>query len=119
MISCNTCHKATLEENLTEIGLGSGVYECETCWKDLVECPRHNGSFDCTPFCEVCEGEQEYCPADFLPCIVPDCQEELTKDIWLEEAGLCVEHSHAYYDHKLDPLTLERIAEEHPRKANQ
>lgn len=25
-------------------------------------CPEHNGSFDCTPFCRFCEGEQEYCP---------------------------------------------------------
>lgn len=24
-----------------------------------VECPNHGGSFDCTPFCELCEGEQE------------------------------------------------------------
>jgi hypothetical protein len=23
------------------------------------ECPKHEGAFDCTPFCEVCEGEQE------------------------------------------------------------
>lgn len=25
----------------------------------LVECPRHNGAFDCTPFCDLCEGNQE------------------------------------------------------------
>lgn len=24
-----------------------------------VECPNHGGSFDCTPFCKLCEGEQE------------------------------------------------------------
>ena len=24
-----------------------------------VECPRHEGNFDCTPFCGVCEGNQE------------------------------------------------------------
>ena len=24
-----------------------------------VECPRHEGNFDCTPFCGICEGEQE------------------------------------------------------------
>lgn len=24
-----------------------------------IECPNHNGSFDCTPFCRLCEGEQE------------------------------------------------------------
>lgn len=25
----------------------------------LTECPNHEGSFDCTPFCELCSGEQE------------------------------------------------------------
>ena len=24
-----------------------------------IECPNHNGGFDCTPFCRLCEGEQE------------------------------------------------------------
>lgn len=24
------------------------------------ECPNHEGAFDCTPFCNICEGEQEY-----------------------------------------------------------
>ena len=23
------------------------------------ECPNHGGAFDCTPFCNVCEGNQE------------------------------------------------------------
>lgn len=26
---------------------------------EIVECPNHQGAFDCTPFCEICEGEQE------------------------------------------------------------
>lgn len=25
-----------------------------------VECPNHEGAFDCTPFCPLCEGNQEY-----------------------------------------------------------
>lgn len=25
----------------------------------VVECPNHGGNFDCTPFCELCEGNQE------------------------------------------------------------
>ena len=25
-----------------------------------MECPNHEGAFDCTPFCNICEGEQEY-----------------------------------------------------------
>lgn len=24
-----------------------------------MECPNHEGNFDCTPFCKICEGEQE------------------------------------------------------------
>lgn len=24
-----------------------------------IVCPNHNGSFDCNPFCRLCEGEQE------------------------------------------------------------
>ena len=24
-----------------------------------VQCPNHEGNFDCTPFCRVCEGNQE------------------------------------------------------------
>jgi hypothetical protein len=25
----------------------------------LVICPRHEGGYDCNPFCDICEGEQE------------------------------------------------------------
>lgn len=27
---------------------------------ETTECPNHGGSFDCTPFCPICQGEQEY-----------------------------------------------------------
>lgn len=36
----------------------SGMSECEC---DKIECPRHDGSFDCHSFCDICEGNQEYC----------------------------------------------------------
>lgn len=26
----------------------------------IVECPRHGGNFDCTPFCDLCDGNQEF-----------------------------------------------------------
>jgi hypothetical protein len=26
----------------------------------ILECPKHQGGWDCSPFCEICEGEQEY-----------------------------------------------------------
>jgi hypothetical protein len=24
-----------------------------------IDCPNHGGAYDCTPFCELCAGEQE------------------------------------------------------------
>ncbi len=32
------------------------------CEHDKAVCPIHEGSFDCTPFCRICEGNQEICP---------------------------------------------------------
>ena len=26
----------------------------------MIDCPNHGGAYDCTPFCPICEGEQEY-----------------------------------------------------------
>jgi hypothetical protein len=31
----------------------------------LVDCPNHEGFFDCTPFCDICEGEQEFDPRTY------------------------------------------------------
>jgi hypothetical protein len=31
-------------------------HDCEAV---MTECPNHGGAFDCTPFCELCAGEQE------------------------------------------------------------
>ena len=32
------------------------------CDHDRLECPKHEGNFDCQSFCDICEGDQEYCP---------------------------------------------------------
>ena len=32
------------------------------CNHEQIDCPNHEGGYDCTPFCKVCEGEQGYCP---------------------------------------------------------
>lgn len=43
----------------------TGSYHCDNCKDDyynpkgMTECPNHQGNFDCTPFCPVCEGNQE------------------------------------------------------------
>jgi len=38
----------------------SGDYTHEEAITELrLECPNHEGDFDCTPFCPECEGEQE------------------------------------------------------------
>jgi hypothetical protein len=26
----------------------------------IIECPNHEGNFDCSPFCPLCEGNQEF-----------------------------------------------------------
>lgn len=31
---------------------------------EMIDCPAHQGAYDCTPFCRICEGEQGYDPAD-------------------------------------------------------
>ena len=61
----------------------------------MKECPRHEGNFDCTPFCNVCEGEQEYAYTDTIPC--RDCQTPVDHDIWFEEMEMCVECSNNYF----------------------
>ena len=32
------------------------------CTHEHLVCPNHEGAFDCNPFCDICEAEQEYCP---------------------------------------------------------
>ena len=74
----------------------------------MIECPRHEGSFDCTPFCNICEGQQEYNPEDQLPCVA--CHDvKINKDIYIEELGFCVECSHEYWAGTIDPYTLVRV----------
>jgi hypothetical protein len=32
----------------------------------VINCPNHGGSYDCTPFCELCAGNQEILPSMLL-----------------------------------------------------
>lgn len=74
-------------------------------------CPNHGGSFDCNPFCRICEGEQEYESNGYLPCNrFGECGTYVEEDIWHEESGFCVDCSHLYFDQQLDPYTLERVS---------
>lgn len=36
---------------------GAILERMESAW---TECPNHEGNFDCTSFCAICEGKQEY-----------------------------------------------------------
>jgi len=75
----------------------------------MIECPNHSGSFDCNPFCGICEGNQEYNPNDMVKCQAAECTEMLTKDTYVEELGFCVDCQNAYFNGELDYATLERI----------
>ena len=55
------------------------------------ECPNHEGNFDCTPFCPVCEGAQET-----LPC--QTCGTPVPADVHKEELGFCILCQHEYFD---------------------
>jgi hypothetical protein len=66
----------------------------------VIECPRHEGAFDCNPFCNVCEGNQEYEYRETFPCVY--CHTPIDHDIWFEESEMCVDCSNKYYDGELD-----------------
>ena len=36
--------------------------DSQDCGHERIECPSHEGNWDCNPFCRLCEGDQEYCP---------------------------------------------------------
>lgn len=59
---CSSCHLITGVRYFPR----EDVWHCEQCQAydldtvGMVPCPNHDGAFDCTPFCEICAGEQEY-----------------------------------------------------------
>jgi len=66
----------------------------------LKECPKHEGAFDCTPFCRICEGQQEYFSNGYLPCEnFGTCGEYVDEDIWKEELEMCLDCSNKYWSH--------------------
>jgi hypothetical protein len=55
-ITCSWCD----EPNLDTMADPNAKDVCLDCTgATTVPCPKHEGAFDCTPFCEVCEGSQE------------------------------------------------------------
>lgn len=94
---------------------------------NMAECPQHGGAFDCTPFCVVCEGNQEYnldnaisctdCPAigynpdcfickgwGYVPNMLPcqTCGVAVNTLTWIEELGFCIPCQHDYFADKCD-----------------
>jgi hypothetical protein len=56
-LDCNDC------ETLLTMWLFENDDE-ENDWRKemtttMIPCPNHDGAYDCTPFCELCEGSQE------------------------------------------------------------
>ena len=45
----------------------------------MFEYPAHGGAFDCTPFCAICEGEQEYDPSGEMGWLAVQHLESLNK----------------------------------------
>jgi hypothetical protein len=79
---------------------GNGKVEPMIIKNEFRECPRHEGNFDCTPFCDVCEGRQEFEWFPEMPCRY--CDTPVDTDVWFEEMEMCVDCSNKYYDGELD-----------------
>lgn len=45
----------------------------------LIDCPAHEGAYDCTPFCAICEGEQAYDPSGDTAWLVAPRFKELER----------------------------------------
>ena len=66
--------------------------------KDMRPCPQGEDVFDCTPFCDVCEGEGEYEYTYTRPCVY--CQTPVDHDTWFEELKMCLPCSDKYWTHE-------------------
>lgn len=57
----------------------------------MINCPNHGGSYDCTPFCELCAGEQEILASALVPAAVKDitvtARDAINLGAWLLEQG--------------------------------
>ena len=62
-----------------------------------VQCPNHNGAFDCTPFCNVCEGNQEL-DMDYLleraSTVAWDGCHKIYLNMDIEQTGKMVEYGY-------------------------
>jgi hypothetical protein len=47
---------------IVPMSVGSPIMDTMICTHEHLECPNHEGSFDCNSFCSICEGNGEYCP---------------------------------------------------------
>lgn len=65
--------------------------------RKLIDCPRHEGAYDCGSFCDVCEGEQRYEWTATRGC--RDCGTAVDHDTWMEELGFCLDCSNQYFGH--------------------
>lgn len=66
----------------------------------VVECPRHGGNFDCTPFCDLCAGDQEFPEQLWREHFLPDTFE--CGDGY-HECDDTDEHEHATYLYFYEP----------------
>jgi hypothetical protein len=56
--------------------------DSQDCGHERIECPSHEGNWDCNPFCRLCEGDQEYCPTCDPTALCVDCRTPLVGDKW-------------------------------------
>jgi hypothetical protein len=78
------------------------------CNHEMIDCPNHEGGYDCTPFCKVCEGEQGYCPICEPIESTCNCSCGCTNPL---SEGTCVDCSENGDHQNNNELALELLAE--------
>lgn len=64
-----------------------------------VQCPRHEGSFDCTPFCSICEGNQEVTMEELLEqasTVAWDGCHKIYLNMDVEQTGKMIGYGYGY-----------------------
>ena len=50
--------------------------------QEMIDCPNHEGAYDCTPFCRICEGNQGYYPPLVGKKVTIICDEATLRELY-------------------------------------
>jgi hypothetical protein len=75
--------------------------------REMIDCPNHEGAYDCTPFCRICEGNQGYYPTNELPERI-NVMKVISYDVQNITESIIAMNT----DRDFDSITLEEVMEQ-------